>query len=85
MYYALWFMLIEHSVCHEPIFVLIKKLSCYLSSYITDMDDIYENIEKYNPNKERKILIVFDDMIANMFTNKKFEQIVTELFVRYRN
>ena len=47
------------------------------------MDDIYENIEKYNPNKERKILIVFDDMIANMFTNKKFEQIVTELFVRY--
>ena len=35
------------------------------------MDNIYENIEEYNPNKKRKILIVFDDMIADMLSNKK--------------
>ena len=35
------------------------------------MDDIYKNIDEYNPNKKRKILIVFDDMIADMLTNKK--------------
>ena len=34
------------------------------------MNDTYKNIEEYNPNKKRKILIVFDDMIANMFSNK---------------
>ena len=40
------------------------------------MDDIYENIEGYNLNKKRKILVVFDDMIANMFSNKKLNKIV---------
>ena len=35
------------------------------------MDDIYKNIEEYNPYKKQKTLIVFDDMIADMFTNKK--------------
>ena len=35
------------------------------------MDDIYKNIEEYNPNKKRKILIVFDNMIADMLSNKK--------------
>ena len=39
-----------------------------------DMDDIHKNIEEYNPNKERKILIVFDDMIANMLSNKNVIQ-----------
>ena len=34
------------------------------------MDDIYKNIEEYNPNKKRKILIVFDDMIVDMFSKK---------------
>ena len=38
--------------------------------YSNDMDDIYKNIEKYNPNKKRKILIVFDDMIADTINNK---------------
>ena len=37
------------------------------------MNDIYKNIEEYNPNKKRKILIVFDDMIADMLSNKKTE------------
>ena len=35
-----------------------------------DMDNIYKNIEKHNPNKKRKILIVFDGIIADMVTNK---------------
>ena len=39
--------------------------------YSNDMDDIYKNIEEYNPNKKRKILILFDDMIADMLSNKK--------------
>ena len=48
------------------------------------MDNIYKNIEKYNPNKKCKILIVFDDMIADMLSNKKLNSIVTELFTRNR-
>ena len=48
------------------------------------MDDIYKNIESYNPNIKRKILIIFDDMIANMLSNKKPNRIVTELFIRGR-
>ena len=49
-----------------------------------DIDDIYKNIEEYNPNKERKILIAFDDIIADMSSNKKRNPIVTELFIRDR-
>ena len=48
------------------------------------MSDVYENIEKYNPNRKRKILIVFDDMIANAMSNKKFQAIIKELFIRCR-
>ena len=50
----------------------------------SDMDDIYKNIERCNPNRERKILIVFDDMISDMLSNKKLNPIVTELFIRGR-
>ena len=38
------------------------------------MDDIYKNIEEYNPNKKRKILIAFDDTIADMLSNKNLIQ-----------
>ena len=48
------------------------------------MDNIYKNIEECNPNKKRKIMIVFDDMIADMLSNKKLNPIGTELFVRGR-
>ena len=48
------------------------------------MDDIHKNIEQYNPNKKRKILIVFDDMIIDMLSNKKLNIIVTEIFFRGR-
>ena len=53
--------------------------------YSTDMQDVYKNIEDYNPIKKRKILIIFDDMIADMINNKKLNPIVTELFIRGRN
>ena len=43
-----------------------------------------KNIEEYSSNKTRKTLIVFDDMIADMLSNKKFKPIVTELFIRGR-
>ena len=46
------------------------------------MDNIYKNIEEYNPNKKQKILIVFDDMIAGMVSNKKLNPIVSQLFIR---
>ena len=52
--------------------------------YSNDMHDVYKNIDDYNPDKENKILIVFDDMIADMIQNKKLNSIVTELFIRGR-
>ena len=48
------------------------------------MDDIHRNIEEYNPNKKRKILTFFDLITANMLNDKKFNPIVTELFIRGR-
>ena len=48
------------------------------------MQDIYKNIGKYNLGKKRNILIVFDDMIADMYNNKNLNPIVTELFIRCR-
>ena len=48
------------------------------------MNDVYEDINNYNPNRRRKILIVFDDMIADIMTNKKFQAILKELFIRCR-
>ena len=52
--------------------------------YSNDMCDVYKNINYYNPDKENKMLIVFDDMIADMIHNKKLNSIVTELFIRGR-
>ena len=48
------------------------------------MNEVYKNIEEYNSNEKRKMLIVFDDMIADMLSNKKISLIVTELFIRGR-
>ena len=52
--------------------------------YSNDMHEVYKNINNYNPDKENTILIVFDDMIADMINNKKLDSIVTELFIRCR-
>ena len=48
------------------------------------MHDVYKKIDDYNPDKENKILTVFDDMISDMIHNKKLNSIVTELFIRGR-
>ena len=48
------------------------------------MDDVYENIDDYNPTRKRKILIIFDDMIADIMTNKNFQAIIKDLFIRCR-
>ena len=52
--------------------------------YSNTMDDVYDNIDNYNPRRKRKILIVFDDMIADRMTNKRFQAIIKELLIRCR-
>ena len=52
--------------------------------YSNDMQDVHKNINDHNPRKKRKVLIVFDDMIADMINNKKLDSILTELFIRGR-
>ena len=52
--------------------------------YSNDMHDVYKNINEYNPDKENKILIIFDDMIADMIHNKKLNSIVTEFFIIFK-
>ena len=54
------------------------------NEYSNDMYDVYKNIDNCNPDKENKILIVFDDMIADMINNEKLNSVVTELFIRGR-
>ena len=48
------------------------------------MDDVYSNIDDYNTRSRRKVLIVFDDMIADIMTNKIFKAIIKDLFIRCR-
>ena len=72
--------------------LLIKKLKDAGIKYVNNpnafmecsntMDDVYENINNYNPIRKRKKLIVFDDMIADIMANKKFQTIIKELFIR---
>ena len=73
---------------------MIKKLKDVGIKHLNDsnvfiecsntMDDVYENIYDYNSSRKRKILIVSDDIIADIMTNKKFEAIIKELFIRCR-
>ena len=70
---------------------LIKKQESTCLNYLNEskafieysnaIDDVYKHIEEYNQNKNRKILLVFDDMIADMFCNKKPNTIVTKLSI----
>ena len=53
--------------------------------YSNDIQDVYKNIEEYNLGKNCKILIVFDDRIADIINKKKLNSVVTELFIRSRN
>ena len=52
--------------------------------YSQCMDDVYNNIDDYKPTRKRNVLIVFDDMITDIMTNKKFQAIIKELFMRCR-
>ena len=52
--------------------------------YSNTMDDIYENINDYKPSRKRKVLLVFDDMIADIMANKNFQAIIKEWFIRCR-
>ena len=52
--------------------------------YSNTMDDVFSNIDDYNPKRKRKILIVIDDMISDIMTNKSFQAIIKELFIRCR-
>ena len=52
--------------------------------YSNTMDNVYENIDHYNSNRKRKILIIFDDMIADIMTNKKFHAKIEQLFEKCR-
>ena len=54
------------------------------TEYSNNMHDVYKNIDECNKDKERKMLIVFDDMVADMINNKKLNSIVTDLSIRGR-
>ena len=67
----------------KPTQIRVKDLKAFIE-YPNDMRNVYKNINHYNSDKENKILIVFDNMIADMIQNKKLNSIVTELFIRGR-
>ena len=52
--------------------------------YSNDMNDVLENINSYNKNRDKKVLIIFDDMIADIMRSEKFKAIVIELFIKCR-
>ena len=62
-----------------------KDFIKYSNDMQDNMQDVYKNIKEYNVDKERKILIVFDDMIADMINNKNLNSIVTEFLLEPKN
>ena len=78
----------------KPKYEFLKKSEYVGTKYYDDpnafiefsntMDDVYENIDDYNPSRKIKILIAFGDMIAGIMSNKKFQSIINELFIRCR-
>ena len=48
------------------------------------MDDVYKDIDNYNPKRDKKVLVVFDNMVADIVTNKEFQAIIKKLFIRSR-
>ena len=61
----------------------LKTLKAFID-YSQTVDDVYKNLEDYTPTKKRRVIILFDHMIADMESNKKLNPIVTELFLRGR-
>ena len=60
----------------------ILKNSKAFIDYSQAINDVYENLEDYNPTKKNRVLIVFDDMIVDIESNKKLSPTVTKLFLR---
>ena len=69
----------------EKVGIEILKNQKAFINYSKTTDDVLVNLEDYNPTKKRRVLIVFDDMIANIESNKKLNPIVTELFLGGRD
>ena len=63
--------------------VRIEKLMQAYIDYSQTIDDVYTNLEDYNPTKKRRVIVVFDDMVVDMDSNKKLSP-VTKLFLRGR-
>ena len=61
----------------------LNDLNAFIE-YSNTMEDVYDNIDDYKSKRKRKVLIVFDDMIADIMTNKRFQAIIKELFIRCR-
>ena len=66
----------------EKVGIKILKNPKAFNDYSQTIDNVYENLEDYNPTKKRRVLIVFHGMIADMESNKKLSPIVTEMFRR---
>ena len=67
--------------------IVVTKILKYLKAFIDYsqiIDEVYENLEDHNRTRKRRVLIVFDDVIADMESNKKLSPIVNELFLRLR-
>ena len=67
--------------------IVVTKILKYLKAFINYsqiIDEVYENLEDHNGTRKRRVLIVFDDVIADMESNKKLSPIVNELFLRLR-
>ena len=60
------------------------KITKAFIDYSQTIDDVYENFKDYNPTKKSRVLIVLDDMTADLESNKKLSPTVTELFLRGR-
>ena len=69
--------------CEKVVIKSLNDPSAFIE-YSNTMDDVYNNIDDYNPRRQRKNLIAFDDMIADIMTNKKFQAIIKDLFIRCR-
>ena len=68
----------------EKIRIKMLKIRKAFLNYLQTTDDVYEDLEDYNPTKKTKLLLMLDYMLADMKTNKKLSPILTELFLRGR-
>ena len=67
--------------CENAVIKNLDDISAFIE-YSSTMDDVYSNIDDYILKRKRKILIVFDDIVADIITNKKIKAIIKELFIR---